>query len=175
MKKPQTFDCRKIPLRRLEVNPYEPVAQPEKQAFSVRQMVLVVSLGALYTLTGLLVLMLAYLPIRYPGLSDKESGPAYYWPDDLFYLLLPGTSVLLVASMLVFLTKPFTEAPQIQTESGIDGNLIIVVAVKLRGLYLEEKTSYRKMFALIAMPSVSVHQHQWVDWRRGVESRCRFW
>jgi len=102
MKKPQTFDCRKIPLRRLEnlthllqsqreyrqndpmqlrvliaVNPYEPVAQTEKQALSVRKVVLVISLGALYTLTGLIVPLLAYLPIRYPGLSDKESGPAY--------------------------------------------------------------------------------------------------
>jgi len=87
------------------VNPYEPVAQTEKQALSVRQVVLVISLGALYTLTGLLVLLLAYLPIRYPGLSDKESGPAYYWPDDLFYLLLPVTSVLLVVSTAVFLTN----------------------------------------------------------------------
>ena len=87
------------------MNPYEPVAQTEKQALSVRQVVLVISLGALYTLTGLLVLLLAYLPIRYPGLSDKESGPAYYWPDDLFYLLLPVTSVLLVVSTAVFLTN----------------------------------------------------------------------
>ena len=87
------------------MNPYEPVAQPEKHALSVRQVVLVVSLGTLYTLTGLLVLLLAYLPIRYPGLSDKESGPAYYWPDDLFYLLLPVTSVLLVVSMAFFLTN----------------------------------------------------------------------
>jgi type I restriction enzyme, R subunit len=28
---------------------------------------------------------------------------------------------------------------------------------------------------LFRSPVVSVHQHQWVDWRRGVESRCRFW
>jgi hypothetical protein len=89
----------------IAVNPYEPVAQTDKKALSVRQVVLVVSLGALYALTGLLVLLLAYLPIRYPGLSDKESGPAYYWPDDLFYLLLPVTSVLLVVSMAVFLTN----------------------------------------------------------------------
>ena len=61
----------------IAVNPYEPAAQTEKQGLSVRQVVLVISLGVLHTFTGLLVLLLAYLPIRYPGLSDRESGPAY--------------------------------------------------------------------------------------------------
>jgi hypothetical protein len=91
------------------VNPYEPaasnVAQPEKLGVATRRIVLSISLGTLYAFTGLLVLLLAYLPTRYPGLSDKESGPAYYWPDDLFHLLLPVTFVLLFVSMVVFLTN----------------------------------------------------------------------
>ena len=89
------------------MNPYEPVAQTEKHDLSPRRVVLLVSFGSLYTLTGVLVLLLAYLPIRYPGLSDKESGPAYYWPDDLFYILLPVTFVLLVVSIVVCLTNQF--------------------------------------------------------------------
>jgi hypothetical protein len=91
------------------VNPYEPaasaVAQPEKRGVATRRIVLSISLGILYAFTGLLVLLLAYLPMRYPGLSDKESGPAYYWPDDLFHLLLPNTFGLLFVSMVVFLTN----------------------------------------------------------------------
>ena len=93
----------------IAVNPYEPaasdIAPPKKRGVATRRIVLAISLGILYAFTGLLILLLAYLPLRYPGLSDKESGPAYYWPDDLFYLLLPVTSVLLFVSMVVFLAN----------------------------------------------------------------------
>jgi O-antigen/teichoic acid export membrane protein len=100
----------------IAVNPYESVAQSEKPGVSVRQLAFAISLGALYTLTGLLVLLVAYLPIRYPGLSDKESGPAYYWPDDLFYLLLPVASVLLIFSTVVFIMNYLRKYHRTKTE-----------------------------------------------------------
>jgi hypothetical protein len=100
----------------IPVNPYESVAQSEKPGVSVRQLAFAISLGALYTLTGLLVFLLAYLPIRYPGLSDKESGPAYYWPNDLFYLLLPVASVLLIFSTVTFIMNYLRKYHSTKTE-----------------------------------------------------------
>jgi hypothetical protein len=100
----------------IAVNPYESVAQSEKPGVSMRELAFAISLGALYTLTGLLVLLLAYLPIRYPGLSDNDSGPAYYWPDDLFYLLLPVASVLLIFSTVAFIVNYLRKYHRTKTE-----------------------------------------------------------
>jgi len=89
------------------VNPYESVAQPEKRETNRLRYVLTFATTVLYAFTALLVILLVYLPVRFPGLSDKNSGPAYYWPDDAFHIFLPITTVFVVVSTIVFCTRRF--------------------------------------------------------------------
>lgn len=98
------------------MNPYEPspqkVASLESDTDSTRSVVQAVARGFIHSLTGLFLLLLVCLPIRYPGLSDQQAGQAHYWPEDLFNLLLPVAGVFLVVSVLLWLGRYFTLNPK---------------------------------------------------------------
>lgn len=64
----------------------------------------------LYAMTALGLLSLAYLPLRYPNLTDLSNGPAYYWPEDLLRALVPAVSLLGTFSTLVFAIRTFTRS-----------------------------------------------------------------
>ncbi len=89
------------------MNPYE--SRPIANSVSPKRLnIFAVFSWAIYTFSSIAVIVLASLPIRFPGLSDKASGPAYYWPDDAFHLLLPIAIGLLAVSACVFSLRRWT-------------------------------------------------------------------
>ncbi len=86
------------------MNPYE--SRPIASSVTPKRLnIFSVFSWAIYTLTSIAVILLASLPIRFPGLSDKASGPAHYWPDDAFHLLLPIAACLMAVSTFVFILR----------------------------------------------------------------------
>jgi len=88
-----------------DLNPYEPSLKSEKVDFPFGRILLDLGCYGLYLVTIMGFVVLAYLPIRYPGLNDRQSGPAYYWPDDLFNILLRFELILLGVTSVTFLWR----------------------------------------------------------------------
>jgi hypothetical protein len=74
----------------MTTNPYESVKSPAIPSWKTRDVIRFV-LGCVATLFGVLLILGALIEVdlllRYPGLRDPSSGPAYYWPADLFHVV----------------------------------------------------------------------------------------
>lgn len=105
-------------------NPYEPNVFPSKAGSRSRDRVGLV-LCFFATLFGLLmvagVAIEVDLILRYPGLRDDSSGPAYYWPSDMFQIV--GVFCVLMFSVFAISFGLFCERRRRLRKLGIGADL----------------------------------------------------